>query len=129
MRSWAAFIPNIGQSARSIPLLRTALRLNPEGGYLYFLLLGRAYFFENDIDQALINLREALRRNPEDLEARVYLAATLEADGDRSAAEWEADEIRAREAGFSMRNWLKTYPLTNARYKESLLDLTAKVGL
>ena len=52
----------VGQPARSIPLLRTALRLNPDGGYLYFLLLGRAYLFENDIEQALINLREALRR-------------------------------------------------------------------
>ena len=62
-------------------LLRTALRLNPDGGYLYFLLLGRAYLFENDIEQALINLREALRRNPDDLEGHIYLAAALVADG------------------------------------------------
>jgi len=119
----------VGQPARTIPLLRTALRLNPDGGYLYFLLLGRAYLFEDDLDQALINLREAARRNPEDVEAHVYLAAALVARGDLGAAESEADEIRAREANFSMRSWLKTYPLTSAREIQRLLDLTAKVRL
>ncbi|HXK07643.1 MAG TPA: tetratricopeptide repeat protein [Verrucomicrobiae bacterium] len=119
----------VGQPARSIPLLRTALRLNPDGGYLYFLLLGRAYLFENDIEQALINLREAVRRNPDDLEAHIYLAAALVADGNRSAAEWEGAEIRARDGDFSMRRWLETYPLTSERYKQRLLELTAKVQL
>jgi tetratricopeptide (TPR) repeat protein len=119
----------VGQPARSIPLLRTALLLNPDGGYLYFLLLGRAYLFENDVEQALINLREALRRNPDDLEAHVYLAAALVANGNRSAAEWQADEIRARDADFSMRGWLETYPLTSERYKQRLLELTAKLRL
>jgi DNA-binding winged helix-turn-helix (wHTH) protein/TolB-like protein/Tfp pilus assembly protein PilF len=119
----------IGQSARSIPLLRTALRLNPNGGYLYFLLLGRAYLFEGDLEQALINLREASGRNPDDVEVHVYLAATLVAKGDRSAAEWEADEIRARQANFSMRAWLETYPLSSPSYKQRLLELTSKVRL
>jgi DNA-binding winged helix-turn-helix (wHTH) protein/TolB-like protein/Tfp pilus assembly protein PilF len=119
----------VGQSARSIPLLRTALLLNPEGGYLYFLLLGRAYLFENDTEQALINLREAERRNPDNLETHIYLAAALSAEGDTSAAEWEADEIRTRDADFSMRRWLETYPLTSERYKQRLLQLTASLRL
>ena len=119
----------IGQPAKSIPLLRTALRLNPDGGSLYFLLLGRAYLFENDIEQALINLREALARNPDNVETRVYLAAALVAAGNLSAAEWEADEIRTHDAGFSTRRWLDTYPLTSKPHKERLLELLAKVGL
>lgn len=114
-----------GKAARSIPLLRTALRLNPDGGHLYFLLLGRAYLFENDFEQALINLHEAVRRDPEDVESHVYLAATLIAAGDPSAAELEADEIRIREPGFSMRTWLGTYPLANDAYRQRLLQLTA----
>jgi DNA-binding winged helix-turn-helix (wHTH) protein/TolB-like protein/Tfp pilus assembly protein PilF len=119
----------IGQPARSIPLLRAALRLNPDGGYLYFLLLGRAYLFEDELDQALFNLNEALRRNPEDMEAHIYLAATLVAKGNRGAAESEADEIRVAKSNFSMRDWLKTYPLTSPREIQRLLDLTAKVQL
>jgi len=119
----------LGQSPKSIPLLRTALRLNPDGGYLYFLLLGRAYLFEDDIEQALINLREAAARNPVDLETRVYLAAAMVAAGDRFGAEWQAVEIRAIESGFSLRSWLQTYPMSHPQYRERLADLLAKVGL
>jgi DNA-binding winged helix-turn-helix (wHTH) protein/TolB-like protein/Tfp pilus assembly protein PilF len=119
----------LGQPTKSIPLLRTALRLNPDGGYLYFLLLGRAYLFESDIEQALINLREAAARNPLDLETRVYLAAALVAAGERFAAEWEAVEIRAIESDFSMRSWLQTYPLTNPQYRERLAGLLSQLGL
>jgi len=70
----------------------------------YFMVLGRAYLFENDIEQALINLRAALMRNPADVETRVYLAAAMVAAGDLLAAKWEAAEIRSLEPGFSMRN-------------------------
>ena len=118
-----------GQPTKAIPLLRTAMRLNPDGGYLYFQILGRAYLFENDIEQALINLREASARNPVDLETRVYLAAAMVAAGDRRGAEWEAEEIRALDAGFSMRRWLETYPMTSTEHKERLSGLLAKVGL
>jgi len=119
----------VGQPAKSIALLRTALRLNPEGGHLYYLLLGRAYLFENDIEQALINLRQAHARNPENLETRLYLAAALMAQGDRAAAEWEAEQIRAQEPRFSLRGWLETYPLTSVRFQERMLELLAQVGL
>jgi Tfp pilus assembly protein PilF len=119
----------IGQPATSVPLLRTAMRLNPDAGYLYFLLLGRAYLFENDIEQALINLRAALMRNPVDVETRVFLAATLVAAGDQSAAKWEADEIRSLAPRFSTRDWLETYPMTDARQRERLVVLLNKAEL
>jgi tetratricopeptide (TPR) repeat protein len=118
-----------GDPAKSIPLLRTALRLNPDGGYLYYLLLGRAYLFEDDFEQARINLGEAILRNPVDLESRVYLAAVLVAQGKRDAAEWEVELIRAQEAGFSVRAWLESYPMTSARQANKLMQLVAQVGL
>jgi DNA-binding winged helix-turn-helix (wHTH) protein/TolB-like protein/Tfp pilus assembly protein PilF len=119
----------VGEPEKSVPLLRSALRLNPDGGYLYYLLLGRAYLFMDDLEQARINLQEALLRNPGDVEARVYLAATLVAQGREDAAAWEADQIRGQEAGFSARAWLESYPLTSARHRDRLLALVAKVGL
>jgi len=119
----------VGQPAKSIPLLRTAMRLNPDGGYLYFLLLGRAYLFENDLEQALINLRAAVKGNPVDLESHLYLAAALVATGDESGAKWEADEIRSLESGFSARRWLETYPMTDVGQKARLVALLGKAGL
>ncbi|MGH8745298.1 MAG: hypothetical protein ACREUK_02270, partial [Burkholderiales bacterium] len=119
----------VGQPAKSIALLRTAMRLNPDGGHLYFLLLGRAYLFENDVEQALINLREASARNRQDLETRIFLAAALEAAGDRFDAEWEAVEIRSQQGSFSLDRWLESYPLTDARERQRLQQLLAQAGL
>ena len=119
----------IGQPANSVPALRSALRLNPGAGYLYYLLLGRAYVFLGDAEQAAINLREALARNATNLEARVYLAAALSLAGDRAAAQWEVEEIRSLMPDFSMGKWLETYPMTDAAQKQRLTDLAAAAGL
>jgi hypothetical protein len=51
------------------------------------------------------------------------------AGGDRLGAEWEAEEIRALNNGFSMRKWLGTYPMTSAPHKEKLSAALAMVGL
>lgn len=119
----------VGRPSESIPLLRTAIRLNPSGGYLYYLLLGRAYLFENDLEQALINLREASARNLPDLETRIYLAAALAASGNTTDAKWQADEIRTLETGFSLPRWLDTYPLTDPGERKKLEGLLASTGL
>ena len=119
----------VGEPAKSIPLLRTALRLKPEGGYLYYLLLGRAYLFEGDGEQALINLRQALARNPADLESRVFMAAAEAAAGDRAAAEWEAEEVRALAPDFAVERWLEAYPLASAAHRDRLRTLLAAAGL
>jgi DNA-binding winged helix-turn-helix (wHTH) protein/TolB-like protein len=119
----------MGQPARTFPFMRTAMRLNPGGGFMYFMVLGRAYLFTGDLEQAKINLREALARNAADLESRVYMAATLVAAGELQEARWEREEIRALEPGFSARQWLQTYLMSDERQKRQLSDLLAKVGL
>lgn len=119
----------LGEPAKTVPLLRTAQRLNPGGGHLYFLLLGRAYLFEGDVEQALFNLRQAHARNPEDLETRLFLTAALVAHGEQGEAEWQAQQIRAFEQGFSAQRWLDTYPLVSVPYREKLLQLLARAGL
>lgn len=119
----------MGQPARTMPFMRTAMRLNPHGNFMYFMVLGRAYLFTGDLEQASINLKEALGRNGADLESRVYMAATFVAAGDLQAAKWEAEEIRALHPGFTARQWLKTYLMSDERQKQRLIDLLAQVGL
>lgn len=119
----------MGHSEKTPALIRTAIRLNPDAGYLYFLLLGRAYFYLGDWEQALINLNEALVRNPANLEGHVYLAAVLEASGDHSGAAWEAEEIVALQADFAADSWLQTYPMTDPGQRRLLLTALAPLGL
>jgi tetratricopeptide (TPR) repeat protein len=118
-----------GRPELSIPRLRQAMRLNPGAGYLYYLLLGRAYFFLGDVEQAQINLRESLSRNPDNLEARIYLAATTAVSGDPDAALWEIDEIRVMDPEFDLRAWLETYPMVDQGQIGQLNDALARAGL
>jgi DNA-binding winged helix-turn-helix (wHTH) protein/TolB-like protein/Tfp pilus assembly protein PilF len=111
----------LGRPAETLPLLRSAMRLNPQAGSLYFLLLGRAYLFLGDLEQARVNLEHALSRNPVNLEAHIYMAALYVTAGDKAAAAWKAEEIRALQPGFSSRAWLETYPMTDVSQKTKLV--------
>lgn len=119
----------VGRPRDGISLLRTAMRLNPQAGSLYFLLLGRAYYFLGDSAQARVNLEQALLRNPENLEAHIYLTAVDRALGMDGAAQWEVTEIRALDPGFDAGRWLAPYPLTDARQRERLASALREVGL
>jgi len=118
----------VGRPADTVRFLRTAMRLNPEAGHLYFLLLGRAYLFLGDLEQARLNLEHALSRNPVNLEAHVYMAALHVTAGDKAAAAWKAEEIRALQPGFSSRAWLATYPMTDVTQKTKLVQALGELG-
>jgi TolB-like protein/DNA-binding winged helix-turn-helix (wHTH) protein/Tfp pilus assembly protein PilF len=118
----------VGRPADAVPLLRTAMRLDPQAGHLYFLNLGRAYLFLGDLEQARVNLEQALSRNPVNLETHVYMAALHVTAGDKAAAVWEAEEIRALQPSFSSRGWLETYPMTDAAQKAKLVKALGELG-
>ena len=118
----------MGRPADTVRLLRTAMRLDPQGGYLYFQNLGRAYLFLGDLEQARVNLEQALLRNPVNLETHVYMAALHVTAGDKAAAAWEAEEIRALQPGFSSRGWLETYPMTDVAQKAKLVKALGELG-
>jgi DNA-binding winged helix-turn-helix (wHTH) protein/TolB-like protein/Tfp pilus assembly protein PilF len=119
----------LGRPAETLPMLRTAMRLDPRAGYLYFLLLGRAHLFLGDLEQARVNLTHALLANPADVELHVYLAALDLAAGDRVAADWEAEEIRALSPSFAAGEWLRTYPMTDANQRATLAQALHAIGL
>ena len=119
---------SIGRPADGVPLLRTAMRLVPESGYLYLMLLGRAYLFLGDLEQARVNLEHALSRNPEFIDARVYMAAVHVAAGDKAAAVWEAEEIRALRPGFTVRRWLETNPTADVTLRTKLMRALGELG-
>lgn len=118
-----------GNPAQTVPLLRKALRLNPDAGYLYFLLLARAYYFLGDFEQAEINLKEALSRNPENIEVHLYRAATLLRLNKADDAAWEAEEVKSIEPDFSLEVWSAAYPMARGKQLDSLLVDLRKAGV
>jgi TolB-like protein/DNA-binding winged helix-turn-helix (wHTH) protein len=124
----ASVYAHIGRPADAVRVVRNAMRLNPEAGNLYFLTLGRAYLSLGDLEQARVNLEYALSRNAVQLEVLVYMAALHVTAGDKAAAAWDAEEIRALQPGFSSRSWLETYPMTDVTQKAKLTRALGEVG-
>jgi TolB-like protein/DNA-binding winged helix-turn-helix (wHTH) protein/Tfp pilus assembly protein PilF len=119
----------IGRPEETLGPMRTAIRLNPDAGYLYYLLLGRAYFFLGDWEQAEVNLLEALARNPSNLETRIYLAAVRSSAGDEDGAAWEREEILALDGNFKVDVWLQTYPMTDRAQSARLAAVLKSLDL
>jgi TolB-like protein/DNA-binding winged helix-turn-helix (wHTH) protein/Tfp pilus assembly protein PilF len=119
----------LGEPARTLQLLRTAIRLQPDAGYLYYLILGRAYFGLGELARARVNLERAIQRNPVNLETRVYLAAVYAAIGNTLDAAWEAEEIRTLQPDFATRTWLVTHPLRDGTARARLIETLSALGL
>lgn len=127
-----AFVTRNRQPLLGAPLAASTQSPQPTGlgrptGHRHHLLLGSACFFLGDYAKALEYLRAAALRNPADLEAHLFLAATLLEHGEQDSAEWEAEEIRSLAPDFSARDWLSAYPATDAyqveRLRSSLVSL------
>ena len=117
----------LGRPEQSVEQLRSAMRLNQNAGYLYYLLLGRAYYYMGMYEQALINLRESLSRNPTNLETHIYLLATAMAQQDTDTVAWEIEEILTIEPVFEGKVWLETYPMTDKDQRKLLADALTHV--
>ena len=82
-----------------------------------------------EVHWALGFVHAQARRNPADIETRLYLAAAHAASANKTAAEWEAEEVRSLERGFSLQRWLDGYPLASAPHREKLQELLRTAGL
>jgi tetratricopeptide (TPR) repeat protein len=76
----------LDDKAEAIEHFQKALRFDPEFS-VAFKDLGHVLSQKGDLDQALINLYEYVRRAPNDAEGRVRLAEALKANGDTAAAQ------------------------------------------
>jgi TPR repeat protein len=85
-----------GEPAAAVPVLREALRLDPDLAEARA-TLGFALFGMGDVDGAIEELRAALRRHPDSVPARLHLATALMARQDAGAARVELEEALRRQ--------------------------------
>lgn len=117
-----------GRPRDAIHLNRHAMRLNPTTSFIYYTNLGRDHYFTDKLPDAIQNLKEAISRNPNYLNAHLYLAASYARMGNIDEAAWEIDEIRALDTGFSLRYWADTQPYTASSPLRRLVADLRKAG-
>jgi len=113
----------LGEPARTVSLARQ------EATSLYLLLLGRAYFFLGDTTQARQHVAQSLQRNPQNLEARLYMAALEHDAGRAEAAQWQVAEILQLEPDLRADDWLANYPLVDPDSRDRLRRALLALGL
>jgi adenylate cyclase len=118
-----------GHPEKALPLDRKAMRLNPASSFLYFVHLGRSYYFQKHYEQALEAFQSADERNRVYVTNHLWLAATYAQLDQLEEAAWEVDQILTLDPDFSLSHWMDTRPLKKSEHRQHLLAGLHKAGI
>ncbi|SDE05605.1 adenylate/guanylate cyclase domain-containing protein [Ruegeria marina] len=99
-----------GDPERALAGFEYALRLNPRAPFPYLNAIAEVHFSLGNVDDALAQSTEALKRNPEALRQRLLQGAILAEMGRTEDAEWEVMEALVLQPGVTLANLPDIYP-------------------
>jgi adenylate cyclase len=118
-----------GRPEEAVEYFKKAMRLNPLPLNYYFVGLGNAYFDMGRYKEAIAEYKKAAAKNPDDLTARIGLAAAYSFLNQEAAAHNEASEILRIHRKFSLKYYAKTMPFKNQNDREKWIHALQKAGL
>jgi len=125
-----AFINNHqGHAEEAIKLITKAMELNPHYTFDYPWNLGWANYTLKRYPQAIDALKKALERNDGINLARIYLAASYIALGQRENAEWEIEQVRIGAPDLTISQLKKTTAIDDPELLNRLITHLREAGL
>jgi adenylate cyclase len=118
-----------GRHKEAIEGIRKAIRLNPFPPNWYWHCLGFAYCHAGMYEEAVAACKKALRVKPDNLPARLRLAAAYSLSGREEEARAEAAEILRIDPKFSLKRFAKGQPYKNQSDTELFINALRKAGL
>jgi adenylate cyclase len=121
-----------GRPEEAIEMVKNAMRLNPYYPAWYLPVLGFAYRFTGQYEEAIALLETwRARANPRSAIPHLFLAITYEEAGRGEEAQIAVAEILKRKPKASITGYLKakTFPYKNPADIEKVVDLLRKAGL
>ncbi len=118
-----------GQPEEAVGVIRRAMRLNPLYPSQYAAVLGQAYYFGDQFDEAVTVLEDAVSRNYSRLASHLFLVASLSHLGRLDEARWEASELLALDPSFVVDEAAKVFPVRNPARLERLKHDLHQAGL
>ena len=91
-------------------LVNKAMNLNPHYPAHYTSVLGQAYYYLGQYEEAIYLLRESAKRNFELITTQVYLVAALQKTTKHEEAAWEANQLKVSVPGFKVDNLAQVVP-------------------
>ena len=118
-----------GRHKEAIEAIKKAIRLNPFPPNWYWHCLGFAYCQAGMYEEAVAACKKALRVKPDNLPARLRLAATYSLLGREEAARTEATEVLRIDPKFCLKSFAKGQPYKNQADTELFINALRKAGL
>jgi adenylate cyclase len=129
MATFGLILRWVGHPEKAVEHLKKAIRLNPKPLNYYFVGLGNAYRDMDLYDQALIEFKRVIARNPNDLTARLGLASTYALAGRQDEARAEAEEVLRIHPKFSLGRYERGVHYKKREDGERYLEALRKAGL
>jgi adenylate cyclase len=118
-----------GRYEESIPEYKKAIRLNPIPPNLYLYSLGISYYLTGQYDEAITWCEKAVRREPNSLFARLFMAVAYSLSGRDEEARAEAAEVLRINPKYSLEQLAKTCIYKKKEDCDRLIDTLRKAGL
>lgn len=118
-----------GRPADAADRVKQAMRLSPVHPPWYNALLGASYKELHLWSEASAVCQEALRKRPDDLDARLVRIEVGDATGGETAARALADDVVALKPDFSVSKWTGTQPYRDPAVLERIVQVLREAGL
>ena len=118
-----------GKFTQAEDYIQRAMELNPYYTFDYPWNLGLSFYGQAKYKQAIESLQNALLRNENALNPRLFLAASYVKQGMLDDAKWEIENIRTTRPNTTLAQLKITLPFENKQTLDELLVVLEKAGL
>jgi DNA-binding SARP family transcriptional activator len=118
-----------GRPGEAVDRMRQAMRLTPIHGSWFDVVLAAACKEIGQWDEATTAAKQALRNEPDDLDARLVLIEVCRATGDEDLARELVNEISALWPEFSLKEWSKMQPYRDPAVLKRIVSTLGTAGL
>ena len=113
----------------SIPFFERAIRLNPKPPNLYLRKYAGALRDTGRYEEAIVQLKKTIEREPEDVLSYALLTSAYSMAGREKEARAAAAEVLKINPKFSLEQFVKIHPYKDPTTKERIIDSLCKAGL
>jgi adenylate cyclase len=118
-----------GNWAESVSYIQMSIRLNPLPTASKYYMLGRSYFMLGKYDEAVVELKNALQKDPNFIVSYIYLAECFSSMGRNEEAAAAAKEVLRLNPKFSVEAHAKTLPYKDEADVQKEVVALRKAGL
>jgi len=118
-----------GNGEKAAELITNAMKLNPYYSWDYPYILGRAFYTMGKYDEAIKPLLDALNRNVNAVNPRIFLTASYIALGREDDAKWEVEQLRVMSPETTLSHLERNYPIADKTLFNKFLQQLHEAGL